>query len=60
MARSKWISFGAQQNLERAAKTAAATAIPAARPLQSLADAKKFGLENVRYTLWLRRITCGH
>jgi len=45
MARSKWISFGAQQQLERAAKAAAT---PAALSLPTSADAKKFGLENVR------------
>ncbi|KAF8963902.1 hypothetical protein BDZ97DRAFT_1661022 [Flammula alnicola] len=46
MARSKWISFRAQQQLERAAKAAAA---PATLPLPSSADAKKFGLENALY-----------
>ena len=45
MARSKWISFGAQQQLERAAKAAAT---PATLSLPTSADAKKFGLENVR------------
>jgi len=45
MARSKWISFGAQQQLERAAKAAAT---PTALSLPTSADAKKFGLENVR------------
>ncbi|CAA7268054.1 unnamed protein product [Cyclocybe aegerita] len=44
MARSKWISFKAQEQLERAAKAAATTAPPALP--QSSADAKKFGLEN--------------
>ncbi|KIM47724.1 hypothetical protein M413DRAFT_40514, partial [Hebeloma cylindrosporum] len=44
MARSKWISFGAQQQLERAAKAAAT---PATLSLPTSADAKKFGLENV-------------
>ena len=44
MARSKWISFGAQQQLERAAKAAATPA----SSLPTSADAKKFGLENVR------------
>lgn len=58
MTRSKWISFGAQQSLERAAKAAAATAIPVSRPLQSPADAKKFGLENVRLSFLMCSITC--
>jgi len=45
MARSKWISFGAQQQLQRAAKAATTNATLS---LPTSGDAKKFGLENVR------------
>lgn len=45
MARSKWISFKAQEQLDRAA--AKAMNASTISPLPSSADAKKFGLENV-------------
>jgi hypothetical protein len=45
MARSKWISFRAQEQLDRASSKATNPA--KALPLLSSADAKKFGLENV-------------
>ncbi|KDR85571.1 hypothetical protein GALMADRAFT_218667 [Galerina marginata CBS 339.88] len=45
MARSRWISLPARDQLRLAAKKA--TAIPSVLPLLSTADAKKFGLENV-------------
>ncbi|KAF8167504.1 hypothetical protein B0H34DRAFT_669933 [Crassisporium funariophilum] len=53
MARSKWISFGAQVQLDRAAKAAAA---PATLPLPSSADAKKFGLENFGNTCYANSV----
>ncbi|KAF9486557.1 cysteine proteinase [Pholiota conissans] len=56
MARSKWISFGAQQQLERAAKAAAAAQTAAAIPLPSSADAKKFGLENFGNTCYANSV----
>ncbi|KAF8204051.1 hypothetical protein BJ912DRAFT_941747 [Pholiota molesta] len=54
MARSKWISFGAQQQLMRAAKAAAAQT--AVIPLPSSADAKKFGLENFGNTCYANSV----
>jgi hypothetical protein len=45
MARSKWISFRAQEQLNRASSKATNPSTPL--PLLSSADAKKFGLENV-------------
>ena len=44
MARSKWISFSAQNALNKDAQKGAQTTVP---PL-ALAEVKKFGLENVR------------
>jgi len=54
MARSKWISFGGQQSLERPNKqdVTAATTTP---PPPSPADAKKFGLENVSISANVRK-----
>lgn len=49
MARSKWISFRAQEQLDRAASQA--TNPSTALPLLSCADAKKFGLENVWFII---------
>ncbi|KAH9486405.1 Ubiquitin carboxyl-terminal hydrolase 4 [Psilocybe cubensis] len=54
MARSKWISFGAQQSLDRAAAKAAA--VTTALPLTSSADAKKFGLENFGNTCYANSV----
>lgn len=49
MARSKWISFRAQEQLDRAASKA--TNPSTVSPLLSSADAKKFGLENVWFII---------
>ena len=49
MARSKWISFRAQEQLDRVASKA--TDPSTALPLLSSADAKKFGLENVCFII---------
>ena len=49
MARSIWISFKAQEQLDRAASKA--TNPSTALPLLSSADAKKFGLENVWFII---------
>lgn len=54
MARSKWISFRAQEQLDRAAAQAANNSTPV--PLASTADAKKFGLENVWFVIDLLHI----
>ncbi|KAF8913228.1 hypothetical protein CPB84DRAFT_1700845 [Gymnopilus junonius] len=55
MARSKWISFGAQQQLDRV-RAKAVAANPMALPLPSSADAKKFGLENFGNTCYANSV----
>ncbi len=50
MPRSKWISFGAQQSLERRAKADASADANASLPS---AEEKKFGLENVCFHIYI-------
>jgi hypothetical protein len=54
MPRSKWISFGAQQSLERRAKAHASADANASLPS---AEAKKFGLENVCFSYYVPLVT---
>lgn len=59
MPRSKWISFGGQQSLERPNKQDATAATTASPPPPSPADAKKFGLENVSISAHLQIYSIG-
>ncbi|KAF8808036.1 cysteine proteinase [Phlegmacium glaucopus] len=54
MARSKWISFGAQQQLDRAAAKSINASTASSFP--SSADAKKFGLENFGNTCYANSV----